>query len=117
MRAVFVLTERTQQKMFDDGMRFGPLAYVEWFSAFPSRPHKDHRMYKITRSFRSNHPDYRHASIIPVGNIRRTVQLLPVFGPVAPREWTSQNVLECCSEFYVDPFLDEQTFMTLGRVQ
>lgn len=71
-------------------------------------------MYKIARDHRRDDPDTRYATVIPVANIRRSVQLLPVFGPgTAPRNWSSQNVLDCCHEFYLDPYLDEHTFMLL----
>ncbi|KAJ7661195.1 hypothetical protein B0H17DRAFT_897236, partial [Mycena rosella] len=62
------------------------LAYVEWFSRFPNSPERHHKMYKISQ------PNECFASIIPVGNIRRSVHLFPNFGPVVPRVWTSQNV-------------------------
>ncbi|KAJ7902969.1 hypothetical protein B0H13DRAFT_1460737, partial [Mycena leptocephala] len=61
------------------------LAYVEWFSAFSPRPEANHLMYKINRSLKNGD---RIVSVIPVANIRRSVHLLPKFGPVAPPEWT-----------------------------
>ncbi|KAH8100281.1 hypothetical protein BXZ70DRAFT_938839 [Cristinia sonorae] len=112
IRAVFLLSNDACERLFPTGVDpFGPLAYVEWFSKFPSTPHRDHKMFKVSRSFTS--AGYRYASVIPIANIRRTVKLFPIFGPVAPREWTSGDVLEVCNNFYVDPFLDEHTYFTL----
>ncbi|KAJ7914154.1 hypothetical protein B0H13DRAFT_1611840, partial [Mycena leptocephala] len=68
------------------------LAYVEWFSAFPRRPEPNHLMFKISRL------EERIASIIPIENIRRSIHFFPQFGPVVPRAWTSQNVLDGLGE-------------------
>ena len=82
------------------------LAYVEWFSQFERSPHPDHGLYKVTRSLTD-----RRASIIPVERIERSCHLFPHFGPVAPREWTSSNVLEKCGTFYLNAYADLETFM------
>ncbi|KAJ7720056.1 hypothetical protein B0H14DRAFT_2298290, partial [Mycena olivaceomarginata] len=54
-----------------------------------TEPEPDHLMYKVNRSLKDGD---RLSSIIPVANIRRSVHLLPKFGPVAPAEWKSTNV-------------------------
>ncbi|KAJ6527827.1 hypothetical protein B0H19DRAFT_969493 [Mycena capillaripes] len=83
------------------------LAYVEWFSPFPRRPELNHLMYKISA------PADRICSIIPIENIRRSVHLFPVFGPVVPRDWTSQNVLDLATKFYVSPWSDRHAYITI----
>ncbi|KAJ7681291.1 hypothetical protein B0H17DRAFT_1138586 [Mycena rosella] len=102
VRVVFSLSKRVLAWMFPHEKPPKHLAYVEWFSKFPNSPERHHKMYKISR------PNECFASIIPVGNIRRSVHLFPNFGPVVPREWTSQNVLELCKKFYL--FAEFMTF-------
>ncbi|KAF8207660.1 hypothetical protein K438DRAFT_1575238, partial [Mycena galopus ATCC 62051] len=86
------------------------LAYVEWFSTFTSHPEPHHLLYKIRRSLKNG---VRLATIVPVDNIRRSVHLLPKFGPIAPREWTSSNVLDLCSTFFVNSLSDRHMYTTL----
>ena len=85
------------------------LAYVEWFSKFTS-PESDHRMHKLKRSMDGG---ARVASIIPVSSIRRSVHLFPKFGRVVPEDWTSDNVLEKCIAFYLNPFVDRNMYFIL----
>ncbi|KAJ7841714.1 hypothetical protein B0H14DRAFT_3086726 [Mycena olivaceomarginata] len=100
IRVVFSLTARHIEGLFPPG-HYPPkhLAYVEWFSAFTAQPEAPHLMYKLT--------------IIPLENIRRSVHLLPKFGAVAPAHWTSSNVLEECSAFYVNCFTDRHSYATI----
>ncbi|THH14703.1 hypothetical protein EUX98_g9574 [Antrodiella citrinella] len=85
------------------------LAYVEWFTAFGA-PDPNHRLFKIKRVIRDGD---RLASVIPLRAIRRSVYLFPKFGPVAPRDWSSGNVLDRCGAFYVDSFSDRHAFHTI----
>jgi hypothetical protein len=85
------------------------LAYVEWFSKF-STPDPDHQMYKISRSLENGGPV---ASIVPVSTIRRSIHLFPKFGPAVPNHWTSDNVLQKCSTFYLNPFTDRHMYYIL----
>ncbi|KAJ7060713.1 hypothetical protein C8F01DRAFT_988391, partial [Mycena amicta] len=86
------------------------LAYVEWFSPFSNAPEAWHHFYKIKRSMRNGDRD---ASIVPVSCIRRSIHLLPKFGPIAPKEWTSSNVLDLCPTFFVNSKTDPHVFATL----
>jgi hypothetical protein len=67
-------------------------------------------MYKVNRSLKDGE---RLASIIPVGNIRRSIHLLPKFGPVAPADWKSSNVLDKCPYFFANSLTERHIYATL----
>jgi hypothetical protein len=84
------------------------LAYVEWYSPLPNNPERNHLLYKVSPQ---KEPDGSHiCSIIPVANIRRSVHLFPKFGPFAPQEWTSNNVLDLCNTFFLNDFTDRHMY-------
>jgi hypothetical protein len=108
---VFTLSDRAVSSLFTS--TFHPpkhLAYVEWFTPFKNAPEPNHRMYKISRSLSGGE---RIASIIPVSDIRRSVHLIPKCGAVIPREWTSATVLDTSTYFFVNPFLDRHSYLTV----
>lgn len=108
VRVVFSVPPRAVASLF----RIPPpqhLAYVEWFTPFAAVPDHDSGMYKVQRSLRNGE---RQVSIVPVSQIVRSVHLLPRFGPVVPRDWTSSTVLDRAPAFFVNPFLDRHTYVT-----
>jgi hypothetical protein len=52
-------------------------------------------MYEVSQSL--NATGECLALIIPVDEIHRSVHLYPKFGPIAPHDWTSSNILERCT--------------------
>ncbi|KAH9997085.1 hypothetical protein BJV77DRAFT_1059191 [Russula vinacea] len=113
VRVVFQIPSKSIQHVFQDAASSDlpkHLAYVEWFTPFSARPNPNHLMYRVSRSTRHGQ---RLASIIPVESFQWSVHLIPVFGRTAPREWTSFSVLEQCSSFYVNPFSDRDSFLTI----
>ena len=75
-----------------------------------SQANMAHGLCKIKRSYINNEC---LASVIPLANIHRSVHLFPSFGQIAPREWTSENVLEQCETFFLDTFSDHHAFHTM----
>ena len=111
IRVVFQLPKSALSSIFLSSRPAPPvdLAYVEWFSP-PSMPNECHGMYRISRSYRNNR---RLASIIPLSEVCRSMQLFPIFGPVTPQQWQSSTVLEECRNFYINPFLDRHVYRNL----
>ncbi|KAH9923403.1 uncharacterized protein BXZ73DRAFT_91440 [Epithele typhae] len=90
LRLVFTIPKAARDFLFPRIMPPQHLAYVEWFTAF-TEPDPAHGMYKVLRCRNANGD--RLASVIPVTDIYRGCHLLPVFGAVAPRNWTSSTPL------------------------
>ncbi|KAI0078950.1 hypothetical protein K474DRAFT_1593052 [Panus rudis PR-1116 ss-1] len=110
VRVIFTIPSYLSQHLFRSN-RPPPkyFAYVEWFTKF-NHPDPVHGMYKISRSMSRGE---RTAAIIPLENIRRSIHLFPVFGASVSQEWSSENVLEECTSFYVNSYTDRHVFGTL----
>ena len=88
------------------------LAYVEWFTKFTT-PHPDHGLYKVSRSTRHNSyldKVVQLGEILTVDDLECSCHLIPDFGRIANREWTSSDVLEQCTSFYVNAYTDRNTY-------
>lgn len=113
IRVIFQIPEKAKASLFprlDPGCRPRHLAYVEWFSrpGAAAGADPDHGLYRVSRSVRHGS---RLASVIAVDDIERSCHLFPEFGPVATREWTTDNVLERCPTFLLNTFVDRNTYM------
>ncbi|KAJ7137383.1 hypothetical protein C8R43DRAFT_1072298 [Mycena crocata] len=83
-----------------------PLLYVDWFKPL-QRPDPHLGMHRVSLSSRNHH---QKSSIIPIGDIVRSCHLIPVFGRVADRTWTSETVLDKAKTFYLNPYLRHHDF-------
>ncbi|KAI0043223.1 hypothetical protein FA95DRAFT_1498903 [Auriscalpium vulgare] len=112
VRVVFQLSKTAVDDLFLPSRLAPPqhLAYIEWFSPFTASPEANTLMYKVSRSMRNGR---RSSAVVPVADLERSAHLFPMYGPSAPRHWTSFNVLEECNKFRVSPFVDRHTYMTI----
>lgn len=109
VRVVFSIPERAHAVTFNNGVAIPHhLAFIQWYTPFSNAPIHNHLLYKISplRDQNGGHI----CSIIPLANIRRSVHLIPKFGSSAPQEWTSSNVLDLCSTFFVNVFTDRHLY-------
>ncbi|KAF9497635.1 hypothetical protein BDN71DRAFT_1481608 [Pleurotus eryngii] len=103
VRVLFSLPITSQQLLFPHGAPSEHFAYIEWFSTFEQSPIPNLQMYKVS-------PELHTASIVPVSTILQSVHLSPKWGSTIPAEWTSWNVLDQCSMFFLNPYKDHHTY-------
>lgn len=109
IRVVFSLPKRAHSLLFSVGVAVPEhLAYVDWYTPFQNEPDQNHLMYRISPL--KDREGGLVASIVPLANIRRSVHLFPKFGPLAPPEWMSSNVLDRCDTFFVNSFTDRHLY-------
>ncbi|KAI1790350.1 hypothetical protein LXA43DRAFT_891155 [Ganoderma leucocontextum] len=102
VRAIFRIPEHY-------GVEFRePVAFVEWFTPFRHAPDPDTGMFKVSHSSQTHR---RRVSIVCLSQIVRSCHLIPVWGKSVDRSWMSDNVLERCKQFYVNPYLRHHDFI------
>ncbi|KAG1773538.1 hypothetical protein EDD22DRAFT_976124 [Suillus occidentalis] len=83
-----------------------PLAYIEWFTPF-REPDELSGLHQISRSTRHLR---RNSAVIHVDEIIHPCHLMPKMGQSVNPTWTSANVYELASEFYLNTYIDLETF-------
>jgi hypothetical protein len=74
-----------------------------------SGPTKDSRLFKVSISTRRHH---QRASVIPIEYIVRSTHLIPKWPTsVLDTDWTSDNVYDKATTFYVNPYLRHDDFV------
>ncbi|PPQ97936.1 hypothetical protein CVT26_002941 [Gymnopilus dilepis] len=111
VRCIFTLPQVAIDRWFSGKFSHKHLAYVEWFTPFSKASvDRNSMLFKVSRlKLRGE----RRASIIPVSLIYSSIHLFPKFGPQAPTSWTSSNVLDTASSFYVNAFSDRFIYSTV----
>lgn len=87
LRVIFALPSNTHL-----GEQFPyPLAYVEYFNTFPTRPDQASGLFLFKRSYRQN---VKHAAIVPLTSVHLPCHITPIYsGKSIPGEWTSRSYL------------------------
>ena len=109
VRTIFSVVKRHVKTLFPDRDPPPYLAYIEWFTPF-AQPSPLHGLYKISKAVNNG---VRYATIVPLSDIRRSIHLYPLFGQVAPVQWSSSNVLDMCEKFWVNSFTDRHAYGTV----
>lgn len=98
-----------------------PLAYVEWYQ-LSRHPGRHHNMYTVTSSQPPQQQSQHHRAfqiipgeVIPLKNIRQTCQLIPLASPGEDwaAEWTSETVLDRCSNFLLNNWSSKYAYQTI----
>ena len=84
----------------------GPLVYVEWFTPL-GLPESTTSMHVVKRSTRHHK---RNSEIISINDIVCTCHLMAKCGTQVDKSFTMDDVLEKASQFYVNPYINVDTF-------
>ncbi|KAF8233915.1 hypothetical protein L208DRAFT_1264593 [Tricholoma matsutake] len=91
-----------------------PLAYIQWYSRLKSSPDEHHGMYDVKTTI--------EGAIVPLASIRQTCMFIPRFSnpfsgdrtlALAEAGWTWYNVLDRCSAFWVNNWVDMYSYQTI----
>ncbi|KAG1775617.1 hypothetical protein EV702DRAFT_1115316 [Suillus placidus] len=112
VRVVQVHIIFTLPRQFQVGTSSRALAYVEWFTPL-REPDPSSGLRQVSRSTRQLH---RNAAVIYIDEIVRPCHLIPKMGPSVDPGWTSANAYEMANDFYLNTFIDLETFcISAGR--
>lgn len=71
-------------------------------------------LFIVKRARRANNEPI--GDILPLQQVRELVDLIPRFGKQAERRLTRYNILEYCSEFWLNKYFDKELFLALNTV-
>jgi len=83
--------------------------YIEWFTPL-GQPEAHTGMHLISCL---THHSRRNAIIVPVNLLAHGCHLMAKCGAQIDRTWTSHNVLEHVKHFYLNSYIDMDTFAVL----
>ncbi|KAI0712890.1 hypothetical protein C8Q72DRAFT_787768 [Fomitopsis betulina] len=110
VRAVFSLPEKHLLSLFPTVAQVPRhLVYIEWFTPFTAEPDSRYGVYKVGRLTGSA----KIASVVPLTLLERSVHLFPKWGGPVPTAWKSENVLDECGTFYLNPTKDTHSYYNL----
>ncbi|KAG1798154.1 uncharacterized protein HD556DRAFT_1232565, partial [Suillus plorans] len=104
VRVIFTLPHQFQ-------VGSGPLAYVKWFTPL-REPDPSCGLHQVSRS---THQLQQNAAVIHLDKIVCPCHLIPKLGPSVDPRWMSANVYEMAHDFYLNTFIDLETFCISAR--
>ncbi|KAJ3720606.1 hypothetical protein C8R42DRAFT_582482 [Lentinula raphanica] len=113
VRVIFSIPPQHLSTLIPPNLAFpSHLAYVEWFTKFPTAPETSSGLYCVKREMTRG--GGRSASIVSLDSIVRSVHLFPKWGGSVPAEWTSETVLDTASSFLLNIFKDDHSYFNLA---
>ena len=96
-----------------------PLAYIEWMTPLKTAGQRVHNMYGVSRiispptALQAVEHMNRPGIIVPLSSIRRSCMLFPVWGAPGDDAWTSDNVLDTGTSFFVNNWASTYAYQTI----
>ena len=88
------------------------LVYVEWFRTVRNAPDSVSKLFEVRKQREAGNAEIV-GEVVYLSAIRQSIQLIPVFGQKANRNWTSETVLDQCEEFYINNFGSLRTYQSV----
>lgn len=88
------------------------LVYVEWFKTVRNTPDSVSKLFEVRKQREAGNAEIV-GEVVYLSAIRQSIQLIPVFGQKANRNWTSETVLDQCEEFYINNFGSLRTYQSV----
>lgn len=92
-----------------------PLVYIEWYSRLEkSASPRNGMMYRIKKiSLNAMDKEKVQGTILPLSRIRQSCMLFPTFPSSVPAHWTTDNILDTASSFYINNWLSKYSYQTI----
>jgi hypothetical protein len=87
------------------------LVYIEWYSQLKPVAEPTHNMYSIRKVFGTDGKPT--GSIIDLASICQSCMLFPNFEAAVDTSWTSDNVLDSCSSFFINNWHSTYSYKTI----
>lgn len=90
-----------------------PLAYVHLFTE-PVSACPNSQLYKVSKMVHGDGQDLRPLGIVvDAASVARSIHLIPHYGTKVHKCLNAQNALELCESFWVNCFLDKETYQAV----
>jgi hypothetical protein len=106
VRVVQVRIIFTLPHQFQVGMYSQVLAYVKWFTPL-WEPDLSSSLCQVSHLA---HQLHQNAAVIHIDEVIHLCHLIPKMEPSVDPGWTSANIYEMANDFYLNTFIDLETF-------
>ena len=108
LRLIFQLEVDQEHPLFNR-----PLAYVHLFTPI-STMCPNSQLYKVSKEEHGRGRNRRPLGVVvELASISRAIHLIPHYGPAVHKDLNSRNSLDLCQTFWVNSFLDKETYQAV----